>query len=387
MTDTATRRRGHGEDAIYFDETKNRYVGAVSLGFGPDGKRTRRKVTGRTKQEVRDKLKALHAELDRGLRTSSAYTVRKAVDDWLQGGLPGRSERTRSVYREALTPLTEQIGAKPLKELTAGDVRTGLEALSDRLSTRYLQIAKASLARAIRYAEAHDLVGRNVATLVDPPSGAIGRPSRSLTLEQSLALLGAARESRLNAYVVLSLTVGIRTEEARELRWDHVDLDGDPGAVRPVPPSVAVWRSVRQGGDTKTAKSRRALALPQTAIQALREHHRRQAEDRLAAGALWQDHGLVFASSIGTPLDAANVRREFRKIMEAAGLGAGWAPRDLRHTFVSLMSADGVPIEEIARLAGHNRTATTELVYRHELRPVITTGAEVMDRILSYGKQ
>ena len=70
------------------------------------------------------------------------------------------------------------------------------------------------------------------------------------------------------------------------------------------------------------------------------------------------------------------------QITEAAGLGTGWAPRDLRHTFVSLMSADGVPIEEIARLAGHNRTGTTELVYRHELRPVITTGAEVMDRIL-----
>jgi hypothetical protein len=70
---------------------------------------------------------------------------------------------------------------------------------------------------------------------------------------------------------------------------------------------VAVWRSVRQGGDTKTARSRRTLALPQTAVQTLREH--RKTEDRLAAGALWQDHGLVFASAIGTPLDAANVRR------------------------------------------------------------------------------
>ena len=383
MAESTARRRGRGEDAIYFDETKNRYVGAVSLGFGPDGKRIRRKVTGRTKQDVRDKLKALHAELDRGLRTSSTYTVRQAVADWLEGGLPGRAERTRSVYREALAPLMGQIGSKPLRELTAGDVRGGLEALSDRLSTRYLQIAKASLARAIRHAEAHDLVGRNVAILVDPPKGAVGRPSRSLTLEQALALLDAARESRLNAYVVLSLTVGIRTEEARELRWDHVDLYGGPGAARPVPPSVAVWHSVRQGGDTKTAKSRRTLALPQTAIEALREHRKRQAEDRLAAGALWQDHGLVFASSIGTPLDGANVRREFRKITQAAGVGPGWAPRDLRHTFVSLMSADGVPIEEIARLAGHNQTSTTELVYRHELRPVITTGAEVMDRILS----
>ena len=383
MAESTARRRGRGEDAIYFDAAKNRYVGAVSLGFGPDGKRIRRKVTGRTKQDVRDKLKALHAELDRGLRTSSTYTVRQAVADWLAGGMPGRTERTRSVYKEALTPLLRHIGAKPLKELTAGDVRAGLEALSGRLSTRYLQIAKASLARAIRYAEAHDRVGRNVATLVDPPKGAVGRPSRALTLEQSLTLLDAALESRLNAYVVLSLTVGIRTEEARELRWDHVDLDGDPNATRPIPPSVAVWHSVRQGGDTKTAKSRRTLALPETAIQALREHRKRQAEDRLAAGPLWQDHGLVFASAIGTPLDAANVRREFRKITDVAGLGTGWAPRDLRHTFVSLMSADGVPIEEIARLAGHNRTATTELVYRHELRPVITTGAEVMDRILS----
>ncbi len=104
---------------------------------------------GRTKQEVRDKLKAVHAELDRGLHTSATYTVRQAVDDWLEGGLPGRSERTRSIYREALIPLLERIGAKPLRELTARDVRKGLEALSDRLSTRYLQIARASLARTI----------------------------------------------------------------------------------------------------------------------------------------------------------------------------------------------------------------------------------------------
>jgi integrase len=383
MADSKARRRGHGEDAIYFDAAKNRYVGAVSLGYGRDGKRVRRKVYGRTKQEVRDKLKALHGELDRGLRTSATYTVRQAVEDWLANGLPGRAERTRSIYREAMALLLEQIGSKPLRELTAGDVRVGLEALSGRHSTRYLQIARASLARALRYAAAHDLIGRNVAVLVDPPKGRVGRPSRSFTLDQTRALLDAAAESKLNAYVVLSLTTGIRTEEARGLRWDHVDVDGKPDADPPVPPSVAVWRSIRHGGETKTPKSRRTLALPQTAIEALKEHRERQAEDQLVAGPLWQDHGLVFASTIGTPLDAGNVRREFRKITETAGLGKGWAPRDLRHTFVSLMSAGGVPVEEIARLAGHNRTATTELVYRHELRPVITTGAEVMDRILN----
>ena len=77
MSETTVRRRGHGEDAIYFAASKNRYVGAVSLGFTPDGKRIRRKVSGKTKQEVRDKLKALHQTLDPGVRSPVGYTVRR----------------------------------------------------------------------------------------------------------------------------------------------------------------------------------------------------------------------------------------------------------------------------------------------------------------------
>ena len=113
---------------------------------------------------------------------------------------------------------------------------------------------------------------------------------------------------------ILSLTTGIRTEEARVLRWDQVDLDGDPDARLPVPPSIAVWRSVRLDGDTKTEKSRRTLALPQNAVTALREHRKWQAEARLSAGPLWQDTGLVFTTSVGTPLDASHVRRDFRAL-------------------------------------------------------------------------
>lgn len=89
---------------------------------------------------------------------SATYTVQQAVSDWLEGGLQGRSEGTRSIYQEALKPLLEHIGAEPPRERMARDVRRGPEALSDTMSSRYLQIAWASLARAIRYAEAHDLV-------------------------------------------------------------------------------------------------------------------------------------------------------------------------------------------------------------------------------------
>jgi hypothetical protein len=76
--------------------------------------------------------------------------------------------------------------------------------------------------------------------------------------------------------------------------------------------AVYVWRSVREDGDTKTEKSRRTPEIPDDVAQALKEHHAAQATQRLQAGKAWQDNDLVFCTSVGSPLDAANVRRSFR---------------------------------------------------------------------------
>jgi integrase len=79
--------------------------------------------------------------------------------------------------------------------------------------------------------------------------------------------------------------------------------------------------------------------------------------------------------------DAANVRREFTAAVNAAGIPGSWSPRELPHTLVSLMSDSGVPVEEIARLAGHTSSRTTEIVYRHQLRPILEKGAQAMDQL------
>jgi integrase len=324
--------------------------------------------------------------------------VADAVNDWLAKGLKGRDDNTvttnRILAEQHLIPL---IGAIKLKEeLTADDVDEWLDGLTDKLSTRSLQGVHAVLKRAIRQAQARGKVMGNVAQLVTTPKGKEGRPSRAMTLEQSTAMLEQAKESRLHAYVVVSLLTGIRTEEARALRWSHVVAwTDDDAAWVPVTEAgldhdrfaIYVWRSVRANGDTKTEKSRRTLELPAQAAEALREHRARQARERLAAGPLWQDHGLVFASQAGTPLDVSHVRRAFKAITRKAGLGENWTPRELRHTFVSLMSDNGVPIETIADLVGHASTAVTEEVYRHQLKPVITKGAETMNTIFNQHNQ
>jgi integrase len=116
---------------------------------------------------------------------------------------------------------------------------------------------------------------------------------------------------------------------------------------------------------------------------------RRQAQQdkgRADAREIWSETGLVFTSSAGTPLDPSHVRRSMRALTRTAGLGEGRTPREMRHTCVSIASEAGVPIEEIAELAGHSTTRTTELVYRKELRPVLRTGATVMGVLLAAGQ-
>ena len=167
---------------------------------------------------------------------------------------------------------------------------------------------------------------------------------------------------------------GARTEELRALTWAHVDLEGRPDNDPPIPPSVHVWRSVRVDGDTKTRKSRRSLALPARCVQVLTDHRERQDDP--------SGDAFVFASKAGTQLDRHNVLRAFRPVIKNAGLkSTQWTPRELRHSFVSLLSDNGMSIEEIADLCGHSGTTITESVYRHQLRPVLLNGAVTMDRI------
>ena len=410
----STRRR-RGEDGISFehrgpcrDPQRHRHCpglwrGELTLGYTGDGKRQRRKVSGKTKVAVVDKLRDLRLQLDTGITPKAGYahyTLRQAAEDWLAHGLEGRSAKTVTKNQNVLEPILAVIGARKLRDLTAADVRQALAAMTAGYSTAAVSMGHLALKRAIRHAEASDLASRNVAILADTPKGREGRPSKSLTLDQALAVMTAAatlpvmelrpglkdvrRPAELmHSYIVLSLLCGLRTEEARALRWAHVDLDGDPAASPPVPPHIAVWRSVRAHGETKTERSRRTLGLPATAVQALRAWSGSQAGEQLAAGQGWQDTGLVFTNHVGAALDAGNVRKMFKRICTEAGAGDNWTPRELRTTFVSLMSHQGVSIEEIARLVGHATTRTTEIVYRRELRPVITTGAEIMDQLFS----
>ena len=192
--------------------------------------------------------------------------------------------------------------ARRIRGLSADDIDKWLAEKAGSCSTRTLQGLHSCLNGAIKRAMARNKVKRNVVALCAVPRGKPGRPSKALTFVQAEAGLAASARSRMDAYILLSLLAGARTEELRAL-MGITSIWSGPGVAPLVPPYMAVWRSVRSGGDTKTKKSRRTLALPQRCVEALKAHQVDQARDRTIAGERWQGHGLVFASRVGTPLD------------------------------------------------------------------------------------
>ena len=124
-----TKRRARGEDSIFYDQSRNRWAGTITVGWKPDGRRDRIIVRGRTKTEVKDKLRAKHTELAAGIRTPANYTVEQCLKDWLQT-LNTQAESTTTGYRIMVSHLIELIGAVKLAELKVRDADFALGKLS-----------------------------------------------------------------------------------------------------------------------------------------------------------------------------------------------------------------------------------------------------------------
>ncbi|MCP2265218.1 tyrosine recombinase XerC [Promicromonospora thailandica] len=374
-------RRAKGDHTVYFDKSRGVWIAQADLGFTAKGTRLRPKASGKDEEAALRALRKRIREHEAGLVHGwERVTVSQVVEQWLELGRSNVGEKTREGneddYRLYIKPY---LGRRRVKDLRPDEVDRWLLSLTPKLATSSLKQVRSVLRRSIERAVKHGLAERNVVDLCPPPKGRTGRPSKSLTLEQASDLLDKTRDHHMHAYIVLSLLLGVRPEEARALRWDRVHLEPANGLA----PHVEVWRSVRFGGDTKSPKSRRTLAISGYVGAVLRDHQKAQEEMRRKAGDRWQENGLVFPSRVGTLQDAHNVLRMFRDALRLVpGIDPDdWITYELRHSFVSILSQNGMPVEEISRLMGHSGTAVTELVYRHELRPVLQSGAAIMDAV------
>jgi integrase len=168
-------------------------------------------------------------------------------------------------------------------------------------------------------------------------------------------VLQRRKEERLQALFTVPLAVGLRPGEALGLRWTDVNFETG---------TISVCRELQrvegrlQLLELKTLRSRRQIVLPDVALSALKAHRTRQLEERLQLGEHWKESGLVFTTSVGTPIEPRNAVRTFKRILRKAGL-PDKRFYDLRHTCASLLLAQGVHPRVVMDILGHSQISLT----------------------------
>src|SRR5215207_8231094 len=282
------KRRGHGEGGIYQRESDGTWCASVDLGF-VNGKRRRKVIYGKTRKEVADKLKALHRDQATGINmTLQSQTVKRR-----------NRVRTYEKYAQDIRHhIGPALGRYQLAKLTPEHVQTMLNALVDQgLSHRSVRNVRAVLRAALNRAMRYGHVVRNVATLVDVP-GTATFAAEPLNQEQAQQLLAVVKGHRLEALYRIALGLGLRKGEILGLRWKDVDFEA---ATIQITGTLQRQHGRLERSPTKTEASVRTIALPPGLLEMLRQHKKRQDLER-TGNDQWQVSGMVFTSTIGTPL-------------------------------------------------------------------------------------
>ena len=369
------KRRGNHEGSIHKLPSGSWRVQTTLNGH-------RLNFTAKTRQEVQEWLKKTIGQIDDGMTyASTKITVEEYMAGWISSTKASKRPRTWQQYEQTMrNHILPHLGKIKIRELRPEHIQRLYDHLL-AIGTGIYTILKihSILSSALSQAVKMGVIVRNPVSLTMPPK----EPSEEMKIldeSQVSQLQIAAAGSRLEALIHLALATGMREMELLGLRWTDLDwvrktlkierqlARPEEGPVRFAPP--------------KTKSGRRTLTLGGKTIEVLRHHYDRQHAERKAAGEKWQENGLIFPNSLGGPIHPHNLLRDYRKLLQAAGL-----PRfrfhDLRHTAASLMLNHGIPPIVVSRRLGHARASITLDVYGHLLPSMQNEAAEIIDELIT----
>jgi integrase len=364
MGEKMTKRRVKGEGSVY------RRKDGRCMGEYVDANGKKRYVSGKTKAEVRTKLRKLLEDRDAGIAyDSEGLTVERYMHRWLEfisdKVRPGTFKPYEAITRLHINPT---LGSTKLDTLNALQLeKLYRQKLNEGLSARRVRYIHVTIRKALKDAVRLQLLSRNVADAAIPPRS-VKQEIELLTQEQLRTLLDASRSDKLHALYVLAITTGMRQGELLGLQWKDLDLDA--GTLR-------VNRSVYEGviNPPKTNPGRRTIRLSKLAIAALRQHRINAAKLRISE---W-----VFPNASDTPIAHQNLHnRSWKPLLKRAGLPHSVRFHDLRHSCISLLLARGIPVKVVSEMAGHADVSITLSVYGHVLPDMQSTAADGIDEAL-----
>lgn len=355
----------------------------VTLELGKDpvtGKRRRKTFAGKTRKAAKQKLADYLEATRKGYINPTDETLAQYLERWLRD-VAAHSVRTVTLqsYRWQLAPIIDgALGQIRLTDLQPAQVQQFYShRLAEGKSRRTIQYTHSVLRKALNQAVQWGLIPSNPTDAVDPP-----RPARkemqTLTAEQIRMLVGVLDGDPLGPLYRLAIYTGCRRGELVALRWQDVDLES--GTIRITRTAQLVGNEVRWS-EPKTARSRRVIPLPAQAVTMLRQHRRRQLEERLANALVYEDQDLVFARSDGRPWNPGHVTQHWALVLKKAGL-PHVRLHDLRHTHATLLLEAGIHPKVVSERLGHSTTTLTLDTYSHVLPTLQKEAANAIEAVL-----
>jgi len=371
------KKRGNNEGSIY-RRSNGTWRGQVTL----EGKRLT--FTAKTKREVQAWIHKTLDEIDNGLNfESTKTTLTTFLKEWLISIEPALRYNTIKQYEQVTQQyILPVLGKYPIRDIKPEQIqRLYNNMVKKGYGLRTVQLVHSVLHRALVHGVKLGLLSRNPDDATTPP-----KPKRKEmrfldeNQVQQFLIVAKAQNDRFFTLYYLAIATGMRQGELLGLKWS--DLDWEKGEL-----TVCRQLTKKKGGGfeltaPKTKAGIRPISLGNNALDVLDEHREAQNLERQAVGVHWQDQGLVFTSSIGTPIDRSNMRWFFKALLKDAGL-PDIRFHDLRHTAASLMLNNGIPLIVVSRRLGHAQPSITLDVYGHLIPGKQQEAASLMDELLT----
>jgi len=318
----------------------------------------------------------------------SKGTLREHIERWLETcAKPKVSPKTLEGYKWQLDQISTTLAARRLSSIRPEDVQQFYtELINRKLSPKTIRHIHTALSAVLNKAVEWRLLHKNPCDKAELPRQE-HREMQSLSPDEAVRFLAAAKTDRLGVVFAFALFSGARPAEIFALKWSDIDFDRATATIQ----RTLQWRKKNKNPEAaddqirswyfdkpKTKLSRRCIPLPAGLVQQLKEHRARQAEGLLKIGVR---SDLVFATLEGTPLHWQNVtKRHFKPVLEKAGLAATFRLYDLRHSCATLLLKDGLNPKIVSERLGHASIVLTLDTYSHVLPDMQSEEAESLQR-------
>lgn len=369
-----TKKRSSGEGNIR-QLPSGKWFGQIMDGYTPDGKKNIVSFTAAKKSEVVAKIQEYRANREKAKNIGQNMLLMEWSERWYQDYADQVQPSTYSVYRYTLNIIQQILGQKKLNSILPMDVEAFLRKLKEDYSDSQVSKCRAMLIQIYDAAEANELVVRNparkakklrtVQTIVLPENRqAESAKKDAFTPEEVDALLTELNNDLTGNSIRLMIGTGMRVQELLALTKDDIAEDGS--SIR-IDKAVKTVEGKSTLGPPKSASGNRIIPVPasfRAAAQFLREHG--------GSPFLW-------TSSWKNPLySVASFRDKYYRALKKIGGVRRLSPHCCRHTYITLLQSKGVPMETIARLAGHSAIETTDH-YLHISADTLSAAVTVLD--------